>query len=139
MVSLCRMENKNLNRIKSALLIKKKSNIHGIGIFAGEFIPKGLKFYIIPLKKIFNIPRSRCAHIGDGKYVCDKKVLNYINHSCNPNSLLDISGVQPSSVALRDIQINEEITCNYNLTEIGGKKIICKCKSNNCKGYFLKI
>jgi SET domain-containing protein len=55
-----------------------------------------------------------------------------INHSCDPNCYIDLtySGLkqgQPAAViALRDIQINEEITVNYNLFayDMKGKQFI---------------
>jgi SET domain-containing protein len=119
-------------------LVKKQSAIHETGIFAAEPIAKNTKFYEIPLINILNAPKTRCAYIGNNKYVSDEKVLNWINHSCEPNTLLDISTVKPNLVALKDIKANEEITCDYNLTEAGGTKVVCTCGSVNCKGYFLR-
>jgi len=121
------------------ILKKEKSKIHKYGIFAKTPIPKGLKFYIIPLGNILDAPKRGCAYIGNNRYVCDKNVLNLVNHSCNPNSLLDISSKQPSLISLRNIEAGEEITCDYNKTEIGGVKVKCTCGSKNCKGYFLII
>lgn len=120
-----------------AYLIIKKSKIHRKGVFTTSQIKKKIGFYKIPLKKIFNEPRSKCAFIGKNRWVCDNKVLNWTNHSCEANTLLDLSSEPPVLVAKRDIQPGEEITCNYNRTEKNGKKVHCNCKSKRCKKYFL--
>lgn len=120
------------------ILVKKKSNIHGFGIFTKNFIPKSLKVYTIPLVKIFNAPKKKCAYIGNNRYVFDEKVLNWVNHSCNPSSVLDTNEKEPCLVSLRDIKVGEEVTCDYSITEIGGIKVKCNCRSTNCKISFLR-
>lgn len=115
-------------------LIKKRSKIQGYGIFTKDKIKKGKVIHNISLKKILKVPKKRLARIGKNKYVSDK-ILNYINHSCNPSAKLKING-KSKLIALRNIFVGEEITVNYNKTEEHNKKIKCKCKSPNCKGYF---
>lgn len=120
------------------LLIKKKSNINGIGIFTTKFLHKNIVFYEVPINFISNKPKSKCAYIGKNKWVLDENVLNYVNHSCEPNSILDISG-QSKLIAKKDIEAGEEITVDYNETEKNGKRACCDCKSKNCRGYFLRL
>lgn len=115
-------------------LTKRRSKIHGRGIFTKKKIKKGSIIYNISLKKISKNPKKRLAKIGKNKYVSDK-ILNHINHSCNPNAKLNIKN-KPNLTTLRGILPNEEITVNYNKTELHRKKIKCLCKSKNCKGYF---
>jgi len=119
-------------------LFKKKSNIHGIGAFSRSEIGKGSVFYIIPIKNIFNHPEAKCAYIGKNRWVSDKNILNFINHSCNPKSILKIRK-EPVLVARRKINTGEEITLDYNKTENDGKKVPCSCGEKKCKGYFLRI
>ncbi len=119
-------------------LIKKKSSIHGIGIFTEQDIKKNVVFYEVPMDLISNDPKERWAHIGKNRWVSDEKVLNYINHSCDSNSRLDISDL-PKLIAQRDIKAGEEITVNYNETEKNGEKVPCNCKCKKCKKYFLRI
>lgn len=118
--------------------IKKKSSIHGIGIFATKKITKNLLFYKVPLVCIFNNPKSRCAYIGKNLWVSDQKVLNFVNHSCDPNSILNIPD-KPKLIAKKDINPGEEITVDYNRTEKSGAEVPCKCSSKNCKKYFKRI
>lgn len=99
-------------------LEKRKSKIHDFGIFTKYKIPKNRKFYKVPLDITYNKPEKRCARIADGKYVYDDKVLNWVNHSCNPNSKLDINRKDPTLIAVKNILPNEEITVDYNQTEV---------------------
>jgi SET domain-containing protein len=117
------------------MLLKKKSKIHGFGIFTDFLIKKGSSFYKIPKEEIIDYPKKRCAYIGNGKWVCDRKVLNWVNHSCNPNCVLDLT--RKCLISAKDINSGEEITLDYNKTEHGNIKIKCKCNAENCKGYFL--
>lgn len=112
---------------------KKESKIHGQGIFSNKDIPKSEKFYVIPLKIISNETKPKYARIGS-RYVSDE-VLNWINHSCEPNSRLIVDD-EPYLVSLKNIPKGEEITLNYNETELHNKKIKCNCKSKNCNGFF---
>lgn len=116
-------------------LIKRKSKIHGFGIFTGKKIKKGEQFYSVPLDKLYKKTHKRYARIGKNKYVSDNKILNWVNHSCNPNTKLDIKN-KPKLVAIKDILINEEITANYEKTELKKSKIKCNCGLKNCKRYF---
>lgn len=121
------------------LLDIKKSPISGNGIYTKELILRGSRFYEIPLNTISRSPRSRFAFIGQGRYVNDEAVLNWVNHSCEPNTALNIIDAKPFLVALRDIEPGEEITCDYCLTEEGGVKVACACKSKKCRGFFFRI
>jgi len=116
-------------------LEKQKSSIHGWGIFAKVPIEKNEKFYKIPIDKKLDKAKAGLARIGN-VYIDDEKVLNFLNHSCDPNSKIDRDSF--SLIALKDIKIGEEITCDYNKTELNGQKVSCNCQSENCRGYFLR-
>jgi len=118
---------------------KRISKIDGFGIFRAKSIPKDIEFYKIPLSTIYSEPKPRCARIADGQYVSDDQVLNWVNHSCNPNSRLDIGRNDPVLIAILNILPNEEITVDYNQTEVQGVKAKCTCKSDNCSGHFNRL
>ncbi len=88
---------------------------------------------------VYQEPKSLCARIADGRYVYDDKVLNWINHSCDPNAKLNIAKGSPSLIAIRDILADEEITVDYNQTEVQGVKLECTCKSGSCRGEFNQL
>jgi SET domain-containing protein len=122
----------------TGLLIKKRSNIHGVGVFTAKSIKKGNLFYHVPLKIVSHKPKPRWAHVGKNRWVSDEEVLNFINHSCDPNAILNILD-QPKLIAKVDIPENAEITVDYNETESHGKQVPCNCGSKKCKLYFLRI
>ena len=102
-----------------------KSKIHGVGVFADEFIKnKTLISKIIPgldciveKNSLKNLDYSIQKHFNDYayNYDLDSNLLvlelgntNYINHS-------DSSNIDNEGYASRDINIGEELTCNYKL------------------------
>jgi hypothetical protein len=57
---------------------------------------------------------------------------DYINHSCTPNC-----GIKNKLqvVAMRDIDIGEEITIDYAMMESSEYKFKCNCGSVECRGF----
>jgi uncharacterized protein len=120
------------------LLIKTKldvSPIHGIGLFADEFIAEGriiwkfhslfdLRFgenYIDELAAgaLAQVRKYSYREIHSGLYVLCGDDARFFNHSENPNCFDFCSAEgQDLTVALRDIRIGEELTCNYALFDL---------------------
>jgi uncharacterized protein len=111
-------------RIKTVI---QKSPIHSIGLFANQFVPKGTitwqqdpEFDIyLPdnfLEKIPEVIRDEFYGWVYFDYSAEKYILccdnqRFINHSSDNYNIIS----EPSKdVALRDIQIGEELLCNYN-------------------------
>ncbi len=117
------------------LLVKTKigpSPIHGIGLFAAEFIPKGTrtwtfnphldKFYSAaevermpePARTTF---KNYCYNSSrSGNFVLCFDDARYMNHSDDANCLGNSDDVvegEWGDVAVRDIQIGEEMTNDY--------------------------
>lgn len=110
------------------LLVKtkiKESLINGIGLFADEFIPRGATIFkesiftkhfteseyeLLPkLQKEFL--NHYCYFLG-GIWRCSLDNDRFINHSDNPNTL-EVDEI--TTVALIDINIDDEITTNYSI------------------------
>jgi uncharacterized protein len=104
-----------------------QSMIEGLGVFAGEFIPKGTRLWgLDPKFDLFVHPHEYQAlppHMQDfvdcysyphlelpGIRVVDCDHSKFMNHSLTPNT--DFT-VFDSGFALVDIGVGEEITCNY--------------------------
>jgi hypothetical protein len=119
-------------------LVKKESLIHGKGIYTTKDIKVGDIFYVIPVETIANEPRPSWAYLGENTWVSDEVVLNYINHHCEPNAILDVSR-EPKLIAIKNINVEDEITVDYSQTELNGVKVLCGCGSKNCKKYFLRL
>jgi len=63
----------------------------------------------------------------------------YMNHSCDPNCLVErwtVKGILRAAViALRDIEAGEELCFDYQWTRAWGRApTVCHCKSQNCRG-----
>lgn len=114
-------------------LVKKQSPIQGTGIFVAQKpIKQGEVFYQVPTDNIRTRNHPKASKIGKGKYIWDEKVLNYVNHSCNPNAKLDLKKL--ALVALRDIAVGEEITNDYNATKDSSYRFVCRCGQPKCRG-----
>ncbi len=103
-----------------------KSTIHGFGVFAGEFIPKGTKVWEFhPLfditlteEEFEQLPPSVKQEVGihlyqpedGGALHYESTIGKYMNHSQEPN--VDFREVAVGW-ATRDIARGEELTCDY--------------------------
>ena len=124
-------------------IIRKRSRLHGQGVFAAESINKNKRIIdyageLITNKQsdkredqylskgciwVFRVNRnwSRDAAVGGN-------VARFINHSCKPNCWIDVVDKTIWVRAGRNIRAGEELTYDYN-TE-GDKSIRCQCRPN---------
>ena len=117
----------------------KSSKIHGNGIFTEREIRANKEFYYIPTNEVSDAPKLHWAKIEDIGWINDPKVLNWVNHSCEPNAELIMAKNRLLLKSIQNIEKGEEITVDYNLTETGGTQIQCSCKSKKCRRFFLVI
>ncbi|MCX6359935.1 MAG: SET domain-containing protein-lysine N-methyltransferase [Armatimonadetes bacterium] len=82
-------------------------------------------------------PTRHTVQIGDGRHLdpdgdpLERQPWRYLNHSCRPNAGL----VGPDLVALRDIAADEQVTFNYNTTEVEmASPFACRCGAADCAG-----
>ncbi len=113
------------------LLVKTRiapSAIHGIGIFADEFIPKGTIIWefthgfdvYLTAEEIQTLPAPAQAQmlkychreVENGQYVLCADDARFFNHSDEPNTV-DLPGPEGPTIAARDITIGEELTGDY--------------------------
>lgn len=121
------------------------SNISGQGLFAGEKISKGDCILSFGGTLALQADRysgkymsSTFVGISETVMLCEmsdaeKDFSDYINHSCNPNvGMLDCLTI----MAIKDINENEEIVCDYAFWEADEKWLLkrsCNCGSINCR------
>jgi SET domain-containing protein len=120
---------------------RKRSKLHGFGVFAAEPITKNKRIIdyageLISNKKsaprevrylkqgciwVFRINRawSRDAAIGGN-------IARFINHSCTPNCWIEIAGKTIWIRASRTILPGEELT--YDYSTVGDHTIQCRCR-----------
>ena len=124
---------------------RKRSRLHGYGVFAEETINKNKRIIdyageLISNRQserredrylakgciwVFRVNRnwSRDANVGGN-------VARFVNHSCTPNCWIEVAGKTIWIRASRTIRKGEELTYDYN-TE-GDKVIPCRCRPG-CK------
>lgn len=120
----------------------------GLGLFATEVIPKGIRIFEYTGKIITNAEAD--AMPGKPRYLYDlskthtldgsprSNVGRYANHSCKPNGVIYIYGGRIFVKSLREIQPGEEITYDYGKEYfdafIGKDRCLCvKCKTRRAK------
>lgn len=113
----------------------KESKIHGLGLFADQFIKEGTEIWRftpgfdlkLTREQILAFPELLQIYIYKYSWRSKKSKLycfssdngKYFNHSDNPNSLSEYRDDEEEvvTIATRDIQIGEEITDNYDSFE----------------------
>ena len=124
--------------IPSSIKIKKSNN--GKGLFAEKLLKKDSIIFHFDGKIDDDIhTNSKSLQIDDNKFLeSTVKFDDFLNHSCNPNCYIEWQNL--NLVALRDIQIGEEISFNYNTSEYDLINMVqncsfkCRCNSKNCIG-----
>jgi SET domain-containing protein len=129
--------------------IIKKIGPNGFGLFAKQKIVKDEIIWkqtknseiIINLKQYSKLPKPLQLYFYEYAWVWDKNIIlsleddSFMNHSCNPNVLQSSRTVWK---AIRDINVGDEITFDYELTTTSKliknmKFMKCNCGSKNCR------
>ena len=142
------------------LWYKKRSSLHGSGLFAASNIKKdeqviqyigdkvtkkeGDKRADIQLKKAEKNKKTGMVYVFElnKKYDIDGGVLRnharFINHSCDPNCEVEISKNEIWISAIKNIKEGTELTYNYGYPfDSDFEEHICKCGTKKCVGYIL--
>jgi len=117
----------------------RSSVIKGSGAFAAKPIKKGETVILWHPKKILtlsditdlsNTEKHYVTPLNQNTFLLMGEPERYVNHSCNPNTRVH----ELTDVAIRDIEVGEEITGDYanDGTLIGFQ---CYCGSINCIGW----
>lgn len=138
-------------------IYKKRSSIHGFGIFAKTEIPQGTRIIEYVGEKITKAEAERRGpllikyakkHRQTGAvyiFVLNKKydidghvsynTAKYINHSCAPNCEVDIIRGRIWIIAMRAIQKGEELSYNYGYDLDTYEEHPCYCVNACCPGF----
>ena len=114
------------------IVVVKDSPIHGKGLFAG----RALRIGEILLRMDPDSFSQKKRHPWNGR---NRDVLPFfINHSCDPNTALVFlaSDRAMSVIVTRAIASGTEVTLDYCLIELGGRRIPCRCGTDKCRGSF---
>lgn len=122
----------------------KESNLHGIGVYADQFIPKGTEVWKFTpgfdirftRDQILSFPELLQIYVykyswrsrKSGLYCFSGDNGKHFNHSENPNVLSEQREDEDEviTVALRDIEIGEELVDDYSSFEdvTGGENVL---------------
>ena len=142
------------------LWYKKRSSLHGSGLFAASNIKKddqviqyigdkvtkkeGDRRADIQLKKAEKNKKTGMVYVFElnKKYDIDGGVLRnharFINHSCDPNCEVEITNNEIWISAIKNIKKDTELTYNYGYHfDSDFEQHICKCGTKKCVGYIL--
>ena len=128
--------------LSSKLEGRLKADKSGNSIFAIEPIKKGelaavFGGVVYEWETFIHLPdreRSLCIQVEDRHFLVPRPIGegDYVNHSCNPNA--GLSG-QIGLVAMRDIQIGEEVCFDYAMCDtMPYDEFECVCGHANCRG-----
>jgi SET domain-containing protein len=138
---------------------KRRSNIHGTGVFATRRIRAGrllISYLGQPLttaqvRKRYSDddaddPHTLLFHLGGNRYIdaaVDGNDARFINHSCDPNCDPEVSDGTIWIRAIRNIQPGGELSYDYSLEiEKGASRkrrslFACRCGAAKCRGTML--
>jgi SET domain-containing protein len=130
-------------------IARKKTINNGFGLFAKQKILKNEiiwkqdkdKEIVINLKQYSSLPKPLKSYFYEYAWVWETDIIlsldddSFMNHSCDPNVFQNSRTVWR---ALRDIDVGEEVTMDYELTTTS--KLIknmnpmrCGCGSKDCR------
>ena len=128
-----------------------RSDIHGLGVRAGQPIPAGSKVIEYAGERISRVEtRRRFLHGSPGKkrgLNCLAQIDSYwtidgavggngaelINHSCEPNLKLRKVRGGLWLFSLRRIRKGEELSYDYKFSA-KGTRVVCRCGAARCRG-----
>ncbi|MFP5470279.1 MAG: SET domain-containing protein [Bacteroidia bacterium] len=123
--------------------LRHVSDTVGYGVFATEFIPEGTIVYVKdsleidvseedyqrhskPIQDII----EKYSYIDERGYrIISWDFAKYVNHSCSCNTISTGYGFE---IAIRDIQIGEQITDEYGIFNLD-YEMPCECGSPSCR------
>lgn len=112
--------------------VAEKANLNQKGLFANkQFIP-GEVISDFSSSKILDQPNFLTVQLSENTHILLEPMdLQYINHSCSPNSFFDTTSME--LIALKEIKQGEEFSFFYPSTEWEmDQSFICECKEDCC-------
>src|SRR5882757_10748802 len=141
------------------LIEVRRSNVHGLGVFAAKQIPKGARIIEYVGERVSHDEADRRYEEKDANdshtflFIVDSKIVidagvdgndaRFFNHSCDPNCESTVEKRRVFIEALRDIEPGAELTYDYqiqredddpdNIDEV----FACRCGFPQCRGTML--
>jgi hypothetical protein len=145
--------------VSSELIEVRRSNVHGLGVFAAQKIVKGTRIIEYVGERVSHDEADRRYEDKDENdshtflFIVDRKTVidagvegndaRYFNHSCDPNCESVVEERRVYIEAIRDIDSGAELTYDYqiqredddpdNIDEV----FACRCGFAQCRGTML--
>jgi SET domain-containing protein len=129
-------------RSTSPNIVRRRSSVHGFGVFAAEPIPKNTRIIDYAGELIRNDEECEARETRYLEEGCiwifrvnrawsrdasvDGNIARFINHSCSPNCHFEVVDKTIWIKASRPIRRGEEITYDYKI--IGERTMPCRCR-----------
>jgi SET domain-containing protein len=149
-----------MKKTTSPYILVRQSVIHGRGVFAKTTIPKGAKVIEYVGERITKIEAAKRMDENDQGRKNEGKAYNnvfifelnkrhdidgnvpyntarFINHSCDPNTEIEIRRGKIWVIALRDIKKGEELSYNYGYDFEDYADFRCYCRTKQCVGFIM--
>src|SRR5690242_3286036 len=143
----------------SELIEVRRSNVHGLGVFATRHIAKGTRIIEYTGERVSHEEADRryeekdandshtFLFIVDSRTVIDAGVdgneARFFNHSCNPNCESTIEKKRVYIEAIREIEAGAELTYDYQIQREDDdpdsidEVFACRCGFAQCRGTML--
>jgi uncharacterized protein len=140
-------------------LVRRKSALHGWGVYATEPIPAGTRLLEYTGERIStqeaderypedpSVSYHTFLFTVDDETVVDAtpwgSLARWINHSCDPNCETVVENGRVYVDSMREIMPGEELTYDYNFrleerhTPARKRRYVCHCGADNCRGTML--
>ncbi len=113
------------------LRVERGGSAYGARLITDQPIRNGEVIFTITGHRVTHKATYQTVQIGIDTHIEELGVLAYMNHSCQPNTIIDTAHL--TVVAIRDIQANEELNFFYPSTEWEmDRPFICLCGASQC-------
>ncbi|MCL4506281.1 MAG: SET domain-containing protein [Chloroflexi bacterium] len=113
------------------LNVERGGSAYGARLITDQPIRNGEVIYTITGHRVVHTATYQTVQIGIDTHIEELGVLAYMNHSCQPNTIIDTKNL--TVVAIRDIMPNEELSFFYPSTEWEmDRPFICLCGASQC-------
>jgi hypothetical protein len=150
------MAKKTRARKRTVRIEVSESGVHGRGVYAAQFIPKGTRIIEYTGERVSweaapdnpDDPHTFNFGLENGDVINPEVGGNdarWINHSCDPNCETVEEDDRVFIYAMRDIQLGEELLYDYHMeldepiTEASKRKFACHCGASNCRGTMIEL
>jgi uncharacterized protein len=126
------------------LIEVRSSQIQGVGVFATGLIATGDVVHRIDDSRVVDEAHPLKPELGedpihrdwlpDGTTVLMQGAAGRINHSCAPNVYICSARRVRFILAMRPINVGEELFFDYSIGAVNGDVWDCECGALNCRG-----